>query len=90
MIQAVDEDIFVFQGPEWVMKINVEFFLRKSLARCKAVIKNAFLHYYMNKEELEQLLQWMIFETANHEVKHYDKFQKLIEYIKKEVEKHGN
>ena len=80
----MDEFIFIFQAPEWTMKISVEFFLRRSLTRCRAVIKNAFLYYNMNKEELEQLLRWMIFETANHEVKYYDKFQKLIEYIKKE------
>lgn len=93
-MQAIDEDIFVFQGPEWVMKISTDFFFRRSLNRCKAVMKNAFRHYDMNKEELRRIHDFMDKEVSSLSKdgsfpKIKDKFEKLITYYNQEVEKHG-
>lgn len=94
MIQAVDEDIFVFQGPEWIMKITTDFFFWRSLNRCRAVMKNAFRHYYLNENELRRLYEFMdreVFMIEKEEKfrKIKEKFEKLITYYKQEVEKHG-
>lgn len=90
----IDEDIFVFQGPEWDMKISVEFFMWRSLARCRAVMKNAFRHYELNESELHRLCDFMDREVSMMEKedkfqKIKDKFEKLITYYNQEVEKHG-
>ena len=94
MLQAVDEDIFVFQGPEWIMKITTDFFFWRSLTRCRAVMKNAFRHYDMNENELYRLCDFMDREVSMIEKeeefrKIKDKFEKLITYYNQEVEKHG-
>lgn len=91
---AIDEDIFVFQGPEWNMKITIEFFFWRTLTRCRAVMKNAFRHYDMNEEELRRLHDFMEKEVSSLSKdgsfpKIKDKFEKLITYYNQEVEKHG-
>ena len=91
----MDEDIFVFQGPEWVMKISIEFFIWRSLVRCRAVMKNAFRHYDLNESELYRLCDFMDREVSMMEKeekfqKIKDKFEKLITYYNQEVEKHGD
>lgn len=97
----MDEDIFVFHGPEWVMKISIEFFMWRSLARCRAVMKNAFRHYDMNKEELRRLYDYLekdveslakdivLISKDKMFLKVKEKYEKLITWYDKEVEKHG-
>lgn len=94
----IDEDIFVFRGPEWIMKISTDFLFWRSLNRCKAVMKNAFRYYeYMNEEELRRLYDFMekeisLLSKASKDEsfpKIQDKFKKLITYYNQEVEKHG-
>ena len=82
------------------MKISIEFFMWRSLARCRAVMKNAFLHYDMNKEELHRLHDYMEKEVEmlakdvelitkdKMFLKVKEKYEKLLAWYDKEVEKY--
>lgn len=93
LVDLEDEVIFTFVGFDWRMVLTDSFFFNKSLTRCKAVVKNAFLDYYKNKDEIRKLLTWMetLVELEKQESlcpKIMEKFQKVIDYIRKEMMKY--
>jgi hypothetical protein len=94
LVDLNDAVIFTFVGFDWRMDLTDSFFINKSQARCKAVVKNAFLDYYKNKDEIRKLLTWMekLVELEKQESlcpKIMEKFQKVIDYIRKEEEKYA-
>ena len=93
LVDMQDATVFTFVGIEWRMDLTDYFFFNKSLARCKAVVKNAFLDYWKNKDEIRHLLTWMetLVEFWKKESlcpKTMEKFQKVIDYIRKELMKY--
>ena len=85
--------VFTFVGTEWQMNLTDSFFFNKSLARCKAAVKNAFLVYWKNKDEIRQLLMWMeasveFWKKESLCPKTMEKYQKVIDYIRKELMKY--
>lgn len=94
LVDMQDATVFTFVGIEWRMDLADYFFFNKSLARCKAVVKNAFLDYWKNKDEILHLLTWMessveFWKKETLCPKTMEKYQKLIDYIRKEEEKYA-
>ena len=86
--------IFTFIGYDWRMDLSDYFFFNKSLARCRAALKNAFICYYKNKDEIYKLKDWMkkVLKYWEHDPscpKTAEKFRKILDYIGKEEEKYA-
>ena len=93
LVDIQKDNVFTFVGFEWRMDLTDYFFFNKSLARCKAAVKNAFLDYWKNKDEIRKLLSWMeksveLLKQDSSCPKIMEKFQKLIDYIRKELMKY--